>query len=152
MVSSTLSAIARLHDNAVVETIFGTFKKEEVYCREYTSEQSFHKSVKQYTQFYNEVRAHQTLKYQTPWVIEEKHRAECIENLCSNNVQKSKKHFCISGVLKHPTQNKNHKPLSLQKFWKREACFSEKVQRTGFVQCFIKVFFHSALYLFFHSP
>ena len=62
----SFSASGKPHDNAVSETFFATFKKEEAYRREYTSEQSFRKSVEQYIQFYNTSRPHQTLKYMTP--------------------------------------------------------------------------------------
>ena len=85
-IKQSFSATGRPHDNAVAETFFSTFKKEEAYRREYTSEQSFRKSVEQYIQFYNEVRPHQTLKYQTPQAFEDKHYAKFIENQCSNNV------------------------------------------------------------------
>lgn len=85
-VKQSFSATGRPHDNAVAETFFSTFKKEEAYRREYTSEQSFRKSVEQYIQFYNEVRPHQTLKYQTPQAFEDKHYAKFIENACSNSV------------------------------------------------------------------
>ena len=85
-VKQSFSATGRPCDNAVAETFFSTFKKEEAYRREYTSEQSFRKSVEQYIQFYNEVRPHQTLKYQTPQAFEDKHYAKFIENQCSNNV------------------------------------------------------------------
>lgn len=85
-VKQSFSATGRPHDNAVAETFFATFKKEEAYRREYTSEQHFCKSVEQYMQFYNEVRPHQTLKYQTPQVFEEKYFANFIENGCSNGV------------------------------------------------------------------
>lgn len=84
-VKQSFSATGRPHDNAVAETFFATFKKEEAYRREYTSEQSFRKSVEQYIQFYNEVRPHQTLKYQTPQAFEDKHDSNFIENMCSNN-------------------------------------------------------------------
>ena len=53
-------------DNAVAETFFATFKKEEAYCREYSSLADFQKSVDEYMRFYNEVRPHQTLAYKTP--------------------------------------------------------------------------------------
>lgn len=85
-VKQSFSATGRPHDNAVAETFFGTFKKEEAYRREYTSEQSFRKSVEQYIQFYNEVRPHQTLKYQTPQAFEDRYYAKFTENLCSNDV------------------------------------------------------------------
>ena len=62
------------------------FQKRRGVPQEYTSEQSFRKSVEQYIQFYNEVRPHQTLKYQTPQAFEDKHYTKFIENQCSNNV------------------------------------------------------------------
>ena len=85
-IKQSFSATGRPHDNAVAETFFATFKKEEAYRREYTSEQSFRKSVEQYIQFYNEVRPHQTLKYKTPQAFEDKFHSKFIENPCSNNV------------------------------------------------------------------
>ena len=69
-VKQSFSATARPHDNAVAETFFASFKKEEAYRREYTSEQSYRKSVEQYIQFYNELRPHRTLKYKTPTAFE----------------------------------------------------------------------------------
>ena len=70
-VKQSFSATARPHDNAVAETFFASFKKEEAYRREYTSEQSYRKSVEQYIRFYNEIRPHRTLKYKTPQAFEE---------------------------------------------------------------------------------
>jgi len=67
----SFSATARPHDNAVAEAFFASFKREEAYRREYTSEQSFRKSVEQYVQFYNEVRPHRSLRYQTPQAFED---------------------------------------------------------------------------------
>ena len=69
-VKQSFSATARPHDNAVAETFFASFRKEEAYRREYTSEQSYRKSVEQYIQFYNELRPHRTLKYKTPTAFE----------------------------------------------------------------------------------
>lgn len=84
-VKQSFSATGRPHDNAVAESFFATFKKEEAYRREYTSERSFCKSVEQFVRYYNEVRPHQTLKYQTPQAFEEKYYAGTIENDCSNS-------------------------------------------------------------------
>ena len=70
-VKQSFSATARPHDNAVAEAFFASFKKEEAYRREYTSEQSYRKSVERYIQFYNELRLHRTLKYKTPMAFEE---------------------------------------------------------------------------------
>lgn len=58
-------------DNAVSETFFATFKKEEAYRRHYISEQDFRQSVDEYIYFYNEVRPHQTLAYKSPVRFEE---------------------------------------------------------------------------------
>lgn len=61
----------RPYDNAVAETFFATFKKEEAYRRDCSSEADFRKSVDAYIQFYNEVRPHQTLAYKSPTRFEE---------------------------------------------------------------------------------
>ena len=73
-VKQSFSASGTPLDNAVAETFFATFKKEEAYRREYTSEQSYRKSVEQYIRFYNELRPHRTLKYKTPQAFEEAYR------------------------------------------------------------------------------
>ena len=73
-VKQSFSATARPHDNAVAEAFFASFKKEAAYRREYSSEQSYRKSVEQYIRFYNELRPHRTLKYKTPQAFEEAYR------------------------------------------------------------------------------
>lgn len=70
-VRQSFSASGRPHDNAVAETFFATFKKEEAYRRDYTSEQGFRKSVERFVAFYNEVQPHRTLAYKTPNCFEE---------------------------------------------------------------------------------
>jgi len=70
-VRQSFSATARPCDNAVAETFFATFKKEEAYRRDYLSEQDFRKSVDNYIRFYNETRPHRTLGYKTPERFEE---------------------------------------------------------------------------------
>ena len=57
-VKQSFSASGTPLDNAVAETFFATFKKEETYRREYTSERHFRKSVDEYIRFYDEVRPH----------------------------------------------------------------------------------------------
>ena len=84
-VKQSFSATARPHDNAVAEAFFATFKKEEAYRREYTSEKHFRKSVNEYIRFYNEVRPHQTLKYKTPRGFEAAYDGGYIEKSCSNS-------------------------------------------------------------------
>lgn len=70
-VQQSFSNSGRPYDNAVAETFFATFKKEEAYRRDYSSEADFRKSVEQYIQFYNETRPHKTLAYKSPARFEE---------------------------------------------------------------------------------
>lgn len=70
-VTQSFSNTGKPYDNAVAETFFATFKKEEAYRRDYSSEADFRKSVDAYIQFYNEVRPHQTLAYKSPARFEE---------------------------------------------------------------------------------
>ncbi len=70
----SMSRRGNCHDNAVAETFFATFKKEEAYRREYSSEADFRKSVDAYIQFYNEHRPHRTLKYKTPQAFEDAYK------------------------------------------------------------------------------
>ena len=80
-VKQSFSATARPHDNAVAEAFFASFKREEAYRREYTSEQSFRKSVEKYVQFYNEVRPHRTLRYKTPQAFEVAYHEKTCEKI-----------------------------------------------------------------------
>ena len=59
-------------DNAVAESFFSSFKKEEAYRKDYTSERHFRESVSKYIDFYNNIRTHQTLNYKTPASFESK--------------------------------------------------------------------------------
>lgn len=70
-ITQSFSHSGRPNDNAVAETFFATFKKEEAYRREYSSEADFRKSVDAYTRFYNEIRPHQSLAYKSPTRFEE---------------------------------------------------------------------------------
>ena len=81
--SNPFSASGTPLDNVVAETFFATFKKEEAYRREYTSERHFRKSVDEYIRFYNEIRPHQTLKYKTPQAFEAAYQGNYIEKPCS---------------------------------------------------------------------
>ena len=78
-VKQSFFATGKPLDNAVAETFFSTFTREEAYRREYTSEQHFRRSVEEYIWFYNEVRPHQTLNYKTPQAFEENFRFKFIE-------------------------------------------------------------------------
>lgn len=70
-VAQSFSNSGRPYDNAVSETFFATFKKEEAYRRDYSSEADFRKSVDDYIRFYNEDRPHKTLAYKSPARFEE---------------------------------------------------------------------------------
>lgn len=69
-VKQSFSNSGRPCDNAVAESFFANFKKEEAYRRDYTSERSFCKSVDHYIHFYNEKRPHMTLANRTPVAFE----------------------------------------------------------------------------------
>lgn len=60
----------RPHDNAVAESFFASFKKEELYRKNYSSEKEFKQGVDSYIIFYNQQRPHRTLKNQTPEQVE----------------------------------------------------------------------------------
>jgi transposase InsO family protein len=79
-VKQSFSASARPLDNAVAETFFASFKREEAYRKDYTSEQHFRRSVEEYIRFYNEVRPHQTLNYKTPQAFETAYKPVLSEN------------------------------------------------------------------------
>lgn len=72
-VKQSFSAKGNPYDNAVAETFFATFKKEEAYRRVYTSIRNFIKHVDEYIAFYNELRPHKTLAYQIPVRFEERY-------------------------------------------------------------------------------
>lgn len=70
-VTQSFSNSGKPYDNAVIEAFFASFKKEEAYRRNYTSENNFKKSVDEYMKFYNERRPHSTLAYKSPVRFEE---------------------------------------------------------------------------------
>lgn len=71
----------RPHDNAVAKAFFSTFKREDAYHHEYSSEADFRKSVETYVNFYNHVRPHQTLAYKAPARFEELYGKEETQDL-----------------------------------------------------------------------
>ena len=58
------------YDNAVMESFFGTLKKEELYRIRYRSERQIKECIESYIKFYNEERLHERLNYKTPDQIE----------------------------------------------------------------------------------
>lgn len=69
-VTQSLSMPGQPLDNAVAESFFSAFKKEEAYRKDYISERHFIESVTKYIDFYNNIRPHQTNHYKTPAELE----------------------------------------------------------------------------------
>lgn len=65
-VTQSFSKAGTPHDNAVAESFFATFKKEELYRTNYHSEAELCKRIGEYMMFYNDSRPHTTLHYKTP--------------------------------------------------------------------------------------
>ena len=59
---------------------FSTFKREEAYRKDYTSEQHFCRSVVEHIRFYNEVWPHQTLNDKTSQAFEDAHKPALSES------------------------------------------------------------------------
>lgn len=70
-VVQSFSNSGRPHDNAVAESFFASFKKEELYRRNYASEPEFKRGIASYIEFYNTKRPHRTLKNRTACQVEE---------------------------------------------------------------------------------
>ena len=56
----------RALDNIITERFWRSIKYEEVYLNEYSSPREARTGIKQYIEFYNDTRLHQSLGYQTP--------------------------------------------------------------------------------------
>jgi putative transposase len=56
----------RALDNIFVERLWRSVKYEEVYLKDYQTIRDAENGLKDYFQFYNQERLHQSLKYQTP--------------------------------------------------------------------------------------
>ena len=54
----------------LVQSFFGTLKKEELYRIRYRSERQMKECIASYIKFYNEERLHERLNYKTPDRIE----------------------------------------------------------------------------------
>ena len=65
-ITQSFSNAGTPHDNAVMESSFAVFKKEEFYRSAYRSESELRKKVDEYIAFYNQKRPHTTLNLQTP--------------------------------------------------------------------------------------
>lgn len=65
-VTQSFSKSGNPYDNAVAESFFSTFKKEEFYRSNYRSEKELRQGIDTYISFYNKKRPHTTLKNRTP--------------------------------------------------------------------------------------
>lgn len=65
-ITQSFSNPANPYDNAVVESFFSSFKREEIYRNDYKNYDELKQSVSNYMEFYNGKRPHKTLNYKTP--------------------------------------------------------------------------------------
>ena len=65
-ITQSFSNAGTPHDNAVMESFFAVFKKEEFYRNNYRSEAELRKKIDEYIAFYNQKRLPTTLNLQTP--------------------------------------------------------------------------------------
>ena len=71
----------RAYDNIFIERLWRTVKYEDIYLKGYSNMKEARKGLKEYFEFYNEERPHQSLGYKTPDEIykeEEKAASICI--------------------------------------------------------------------------
>jgi putative transposase len=65
-VQISMDGKGRALDNIFTERLWRTIKYEEVYMHDYTSPKEARQQLRDYMQFYNHQRVHQSLDYQTP--------------------------------------------------------------------------------------
>ncbi len=65
-VKISMDGKGRCHDNIFVERLWRSVKYEEVYLKDYSDGYDAEKSLRDYFEFYNEIRPHQSLGYRTP--------------------------------------------------------------------------------------
>lgn len=73
-VQISMDGRGRCFDNIFVERLWRSVKQEEVYLKEYADVWEAEESLRQYFEFYNYRRPHQSLKYQTPFEAYQKGR------------------------------------------------------------------------------
>ena len=65
-IAISMDGRGRALDNVFIERLWRSVKYEEIYLRSYETVRELEQSLHRYFQFYNEVRPHQSLAYQTP--------------------------------------------------------------------------------------
>lgn len=68
-IAISMDGRGRCFDNIFVERLWRTVKQEEVYLNEYRDVWEAEESLRNYFDFYNFERPHQSLKYQTPFEV-----------------------------------------------------------------------------------
>jgi putative transposase len=65
-VQISMDGRGRAMDNIFVERLWRSVKYEDIYLHDYRAEQEAYNGIKQYFEFYNNERQHQSLEYKTP--------------------------------------------------------------------------------------
>lgn len=68
-VSISMDGKGRALDNVFIERLWWSVKYEHVYLHDHQSVQSLHQGLKQYLEYFNQERPHQSLEYRTPWDV-----------------------------------------------------------------------------------
>ncbi len=68
-VQVSMDGRGRVFDNIFIERLWRTVKYENIYVREYQTVADVRNGLKDYFEFYNNDRLHQSLDYQTPWEV-----------------------------------------------------------------------------------
>lgn len=68
-VKVSMDGRGRATDNAIIERFWRAIKYEDIYLKKYESIKEVKDGVKQYIDFYNQVRQHSALNYQTPFEV-----------------------------------------------------------------------------------
>ena len=69
-VEISMDGRGRALDNIFIERFWRTIKYEEIYLKEYEAVKDLQESLKNYFDYYNKERPHQSLGYKTPWEVQ----------------------------------------------------------------------------------
>lgn len=69
------------YDNAVIESFFSNFKREEINHHDYEFFEELQESVKEYMDYYNDYRPHLSLKNKTPNQVENDYELSVLSEL-----------------------------------------------------------------------
>jgi len=61
--------MGRAIDNVMIERLWRTLKYEDIYLKEYSSGADCYQGVREYLEYYDHRRRHQSLGRQTPWEV-----------------------------------------------------------------------------------